>query len=122
MFGFLRRSTLEWRLLFAVLVAAVAYLALTPTPPPTFDTGWDKLNHTLAFMALTVAGCNAFPGSNVRMAVVALALVGFGGLIEVLQYFVPGRSSEWFDLCADCVGIVLGTVLMGFVGPRAMVS
>jgi len=35
-------------------------------------------------------------------------LFAYGGLIEVLQQFVPGRACEWADLFADSVGIVLG--------------
>jgi VanZ family protein len=41
--------------------------------------------------------------------------VAFGGLIEVLQLFVPGRSSEWGDLLADSVGIAGGAVIAAYV-------
>ena len=34
-----------------------------------------------------------------------------GGLIEIAQYFVPGRSSEWGDLLADAGGAVTGAAL-----------
>jgi len=36
-------------------------------------------------------------------------------LIEVLQLFVPGRSSEWGDLLADGIGIVFGMGLAASV-------
>jgi len=42
-------------------------------------------------------------------------LLVYGGLIEVLQLFVPGRSAEWGDLLADGIGIVFGIGLAAFV-------
>ncbi len=40
-----------------------------------------------------------------------IMLFGYGGLIEVLQLFLPGRSCEWSDLFADSAGIVLGAIM-----------
>ena len=37
-------------------VLAVLVLALLPSPPPVFTTGWDKSNHLLAFGALAWPG------------------------------------------------------------------
>jgi VanZ family protein len=34
-----------------------------------------------------------------------------GGAIEIVQLYVPGRSSEWFDLLADAIGISLGGLI-----------
>jgi VanZ family protein len=97
-----------WRWLLFVLVAVVCYLALAPVPPKDVDLRWDKLNHASAFTALTVAGCLGFPGSRRLVLRVLLGLLALGGLIEIVQYFVPGRSCEWFDLLADAAGIAIG--------------
>jgi VanZ family protein len=100
-----------WRALLALLIVAVSFLALTPSPPPAFDFGWDKLNHVLAFSALAFSASLSCPASR-RMRVFLLCMLfGYGGLIEVLQQFVPGRAGEWRDLFADSVGIVLGALL-----------
>jgi VanZ family protein len=108
---FLGIGARRWRVLLAVLVVVVSYLAVMPAPPRELDTGWDKLNHVMAFTALALAGRFAFPGSIGRWASLVLALLAFGGLIEVVQYFIPGRDSEWNDLAADSVGIVAGALL-----------
>lgn len=108
-----------WQALLLVLVVAVCYLALTPRPPKEVDFGWDKLNHSAAFAALALAGCLAFPGSRRTVLWVLLAMVALGGLIEVLQAFVPGRSSDWGDLLADSVGVVVGAVLARLALRRA---
>jgi VanZ family protein len=40
-----------------------------------------------------------------------VALLAYGGLIEVLQLFVPNRDGEWGDWLADAVGIGIGALL-----------
>jgi VanZ family protein len=43
------------------------------------------------------------------------ALRAFGVSIEVLQLFVPGRSSEWGDLLADSIGIACDAIIAPYV-------
>jgi VanZ family protein len=100
-----------WRMLLMALIAAVACLALTPRPPESIDLGWDKLNHLAAFTSLAFTASMAHPDSpRVRLGWL-LALVAFGGLIEIGQHFVPGRSGEWPDLLADALGAALGAAV-----------
>jgi VanZ family protein len=98
-------------MLLLLLAAVVSYLALTPVPPPSIDFGWDKLNHVLAFSALGFSASLSCPVSRRVRLLLLFMLFGYGGLIEVLQQFVPGRACEWADLFADSVGIVLGALL-----------
>lgn len=104
-------ASCAWRALLALLIVAVSCLALVPKPPTGIDLGWDKLNHMLAFTALAIAAWLAFP-ARLRTRLFSLcALLAFGGLIEILQLYVPGRSAEWADLLADALGIALGAAL-----------
>lgn len=106
------QSNWPWRLLLALLVVTVGVLALMPNPAHGPDLGWDKLNHTLAFA--TLAFCAVLGqrgGSRRQLAAVLLALLAYGGLIEVLQLFVPNREGEWGDLLGDAVGIGIGALL-----------
>jgi VanZ family protein len=98
----------RWQVLLALLVAVVLYLALSPMPPREVTLGWDKFNHAAAFTALTIAGCFAFGGSRRGLLLMLLGVFALGGAIELLQLYVPGRSSEWEDLLADAVGMVAG--------------
>lgn len=94
--------------LFGLVLAFVLFMALTPVPPPPLQTQWDKLNHALAFFVLMVMGCFVYPGSSTRRhLLVAAGLLTLGALIELAQWFVPGRSSEWPDLLADAVGVAV---------------
>ena len=104
------RPKRPWQVLLFVLVGVVCYLALTPAPPKNLSLGWDKANHAAAFAALTLTGCFGFPGSRRAVAGVLIALLAFGGLIEILQAYVPGRDSDVADLLADAVGILCGVV------------
>ena len=104
-----------WRFLLILLIVGVTYLALTPAPPQDIDTGWDKLNHVIAFTALAFAACLCYPASRRARLLLLCSLLAFGGLIEALQLLVPSRSSEWGDLLADSVGIVCGAVMAACV-------
>lgn len=107
----LLRARPIWQVLLALLVGIVCFLAFSASPPEQLSTGWDKLNHGAAFATLTMTAMLAFPRRYRGLWVVWLAVLAFGGLIEVVQAFVPGRSSEWSDLLADSLGIVAGAVV-----------
>ena len=100
-----------WRLTTLLLAAAVLYLALSPAPPRTIDTGWDKANHALAFISLAVSANLGWSGSPARLVGVWLTLLALGGGIEIAQLFVPPRSAEWNDWLADALGIAIGAML-----------
>jgi len=111
-----------WRVALGVAVLTVLYFALTPTPPSDMSTGWDKLNHALAFAALALAACFSAPMSPRRFVAVLVLLLGFGGAIELLQLRVPGRDAEWADLLADGVGLVGGMLTALLLRARAAMA
>jgi VanZ family protein len=98
----------------------VLYFALMPAPPRTLDTGWDKLNHTLAFASLAFCACFSGSASPRRLVTAALLLVAFGGMIELLQSQIPGRDAEWGDLLADAIGTSVG--MLSALSLRRLVS
>jgi VanZ family protein len=104
-----------WRALLMLLIVAICYLSLTPKPPESIDFGWDKLDHVLAFTALAFSASLGYRASHGTRLPLLCALLAFGGLIEVFQLFVPGRSSEWGDLLADSIGIACGAVIAAYV-------
>jgi VanZ family protein len=104
-----------WRIPLTLLIVVVSWLALTPKPPPEIDFGWDKLNHILAFTALGFSACLGCAGERRACLRWSVALLAFGGLIEILQLFVPGRSCEWGDLLGDALGIACGALLANAV-------
>ena len=105
------RAQTYWRVLVLLLIAAISFLALSPHPPAGLSTGWDKSNHALAFGSLGFCGFWCLATQRERWVELPLALLVFGGVIELLQLQVPGRTGEWPDLLADSVGIALGLLI-----------
>lgn len=71
--------------------------------------GVDKLLHAVGYAVLAVAGLWAAPGRDARTVLAVVVVVtGFGGVVELLQWPIPGRSVSVLDLVADAVGAVLG--------------
>lgn len=100
-----------WRALLLLLIIAICWLALSPVPPKTADTGWDKANHALAFAVLAFVGVWAFASRPRQWGWLVLALLAYGGGIEIAQSFVPPREADVADLLADGLGIALGLLV-----------
>jgi VanZ family protein len=49
--------------------------------------------------------------SRHAVTVIALCLVGLGGLLEVLQAFTPDRDADYVDFLANSAGVVVGWLL-----------
>jgi VanZ family protein len=109
------RRLRAWRITLFALLGAVCWLAFSPNPPPQADTGWDKMNHLLAFGVLAVCACMAFADLRHRFVCVTLALLAYGTFIELVQTQIPGRSGEWPDLLADSLGIGAGLLLVALL-------
>lgn len=111
-----------WRALLLLLILTICWLALSPVPPKTADTGWDKANHALAFAVLAFVGVWAFASRPHQWLWLVLALLAYGGGIEVAQSYLPPREADMADLLADAVGIALGLLvawpLVALAAPR----
>jgi VanZ family protein len=97
-----------WRALLLALLIAITWLALSPVPPETMDTGWDKANHLFAFGSLAFASVWAQWPQPRRWGWLVLALLAYGVGIEAAQSFLPPREADWHDVVADGLGIALG--------------
>ncbi|MBL8303097.1 MAG: VanZ family protein [Ideonella sp.] len=100
-----RRTVARIALVAGILL--VCLIAFNPHTRHLPTTGWDKLNHLLAFTSLGLAAWWAYPGARWSAFV---ALLGFGVLIELVQTQIPGHSAEAADLLADLLG--LGTAAL----------
>ena len=99
------------KVLLVLAIGVILWLALHPSPPIS-GLQLDKLNHLAAFFVLALLTEYAFPSATVSALKLA-PLLGFGLLIEVLQYWVGYRYFEWLDVAADAAGIVLFWVIRG---------
>jgi hypothetical protein len=89
------------------LAIAMAIATLTPIPNAVPVPGSDKLHHVLAFILLCLPLAMTRPK---RLHWLILGAAIYGGAIELIQPHI-GRSGEWADFWADCIGIAGGVVL-----------
>lgn len=103
---------LRWagRVLFLTAIVLITDLALQPghaLPPDLF--GPDKVQHFLAFLALTLLARLSWPRLHGIWIVAMLAAYGIA--IEYVQAMpFVGRTSSIADVVADLVGIAAGFV------------
>ena len=94
-----------------------AYIAAVIPRAPSLGHG-DKFDHMAAFVTLALLARMGWSRGRARW--IAVALVGFGALIELSQALpLVGRDASWRDLLADTVavgiGLALGTLLLGAI-------
>ena len=109
------RARRAWQVLLVLLMVATCVLAFDPHPPPAVQTGWDKLDHVLAFITLACCAELGFRTWPHKRLLGATGLLAFGAFIELVQTTIPGRSGEWQDLLADGVGIALGQLAIALL-------
>jgi VanZ family protein len=94
-------------MVFCIGLTMTTALLLMPSyaVPKAFDF-YDKAQHGLMFVTLTMAGLLAYPK---HVKTVVWGLVFYGGLMEVLQSLLTTtRHGDWFDWLADSVGVAMG--------------
>jgi len=96
-----RHTTL--RIAFALALAIIFLLALTPTP----DTAQvieqqDKFGHFFVFLLLGLLGLAAWPQ---RPYTVIVALLSYGLLMELAQSLTDHRHGDPWDWIADALGV-----------------
>ena len=96
----------QWcaRIMLAVTFIAINYLALMPSSRPLPTTGYDKLNHFLAFFQLALLVDYSFAPGRFKAAKFCW-LAAYGMSIEIIQFFIPSRSFSWYDLMVDILAV-----------------
>lgn len=101
------KYTRIWASVGWILVLLVVYLSLVPNPPaPVMFDHADKLEHALAYAALSFWFCQLYG----RLRVI-VALAGLGIALEYVQGWTGYRSFDVLDMLADGVGVLSGSVL-----------
>jgi hypothetical protein len=101
-----------FRLFAWLLAAAVTFATLGPPQfRPHSNLGQDG-EHTLAFVLVGLAFALAYPRQRMLTAAIAVVMIG---VIEILQFWAPGRHARLEDFVVDataaCAGIAMAAVL-----------
>lgn len=94
-----------FRLLTLLALLAGTWLAVAPVDEVPTAHWNDKLVHLLAFAVL--AGLADFGWVRGPFVTRGMLLLGYGAVIELVQYQLPHRSFELLDLAADGLGVLL---------------
>jgi len=100
------------KILFYFILTSITVLAFSPNynALPAFVSFSDLVNHTLAFTVLFLLLSQAYPPLSTRT--IFIILFGTAVWIEIIQYFLPTRSSDWKDIAADATGMLIGYLLI----------
>jgi VanZ family protein len=103
-----------WRALcsiqFLILLVAFTYLGLTPHPEDVIPMFNDKLMHCSGYFVAGISISFAFPRWAFLLRAAFLIIFSIG--IEIGQYFMPPRTFDVFDICANTTGVLLGLALI----------
>ncbi|MEJ7745778.1 MAG: VanZ family protein [Luteimonas sp.] len=103
-----RRPAL-WTAIWLVALATIAVVCLRPVPEwvPQGFVGIDKLEHFLAYLALSAYAVMLFARPRTQ-ALAGLGLIVFGVAIELAQGAFTARTADLGDALANALGVWLG--------------
>ena len=97
------------RISLVAIVLGIAYLSLTPLESITI--GNDKISHFIAYgVLMSNVGLLTYHKTKSFLVGITLSLA-YGALIEVAQYFVPGRFMSGYDMLANAGGVGFGVLV-----------
>lgn len=101
---YLPSTVLVFRAALLTTGVTIMYLATRGDITVTVNVN-DKVSHILAFYVLALLMDFSFPERRFDFSKVA-ALLGYGLLIECVQYLLPYRTFSLLDLSADAIGLI----------------
>jgi VanZ family protein len=95
---------------FVPACCVIAWLSLSPAEAlPQGLTFWDKAEHALAYLALSLLGAWTFPNRLGRLA--AGLFLGGVGVVILQSTMGLGRQGDAWDAVANSTGIAAGLLL-----------
>ena len=89
--------------LYALATAILLFMCLAPSRDLPKVNLWDKEEHAIAWMVLTLTGLMLSP---YRPRAIAAFAFGVGVFVELAQWAMGfGRDADWHDVAADSIGI-----------------
>lgn len=100
-------------MLAVTLVAGLFYLGRQPIAVGLLTEPWDKVVHASLFAVIAMLLALSRKQLTWHWLVCSVFLAaGVGALDEIHQHFLPGRSADIRDFCADVMGAMAGAALM----------
>lgn len=106
-----------WTALGWVIVAAIVWLSLTPSPLEIDVEQGDKLGHFIAYGTLMFWFAQLHASRRARLGYGA-AWIALGITLEFIQGQLGWRTGDPLDMLANTIGVLLGAAAAAAVGPR----
>jgi VanZ family protein len=104
-----------WTIAGWLLVAAIIWLSVTPSPPDPHIEHGDKLEHVLAYCALMFWFCQLHTAHRTRLAY-AIGFAALGVVLEFVQGALDYRTYDEFDMIANAIGVLAGWAVAHVIG------
>ena len=75
---------------------------------------WDKFLHVCEYFILGILASRAYSFKYNKIILSVLGII-FGCFDEIWQSFIPGRSSSYYDVIADGIGVICGIITFNFI-------
>ena len=108
------RHIIYYRVLLFINLVVISYLATTSLEIAVVSSIFDKVNHFVAFLVLSLLLDFSFPHSRFNTTKI-YSLLMYGCLIEIIQHFLPHRMFSLFDIAADSLGLLAYGLLIPFI-------
>ena len=105
-----------WAVAGWTMVAAVVWLSATPTPLEIELEHADKLEHMVAYGALSFWFCQLHAARRTRLAFV-IGFIAMGIALEFLQGALAYRTFDVYDMLANAIGAIAGWAVARATGP-----
>lgn len=111
-------------ILLAVYAGCIVALSLLPPndlPHVQLFAGFDKVVHFLMYFLFSVLLSWTLKTEvrSYRLVAVILASVAWGIMMEYMQRSMHlGRSFSWYDVLANCTGVISGVILYQLVAAK----
>lgn len=104
--------------LWGISICVIIFYSLKPQVEFPIDF-WnaDMLYHCAAYGWLAVLTMIGFANRRVALPA-ALSMIILGVLLEIGQYYIPGRTFSLLDITANGLGVILGTFLGNYLRKR----
>ena len=98
------------QVILLIYAGIVTVTSLRPGDDVNIDP-MDKVVHLLVYYIFAVLGYRALANKTYYLYV-CLAIIAYGGLMEIGQSWIPGRQMSLYDFLANTLGVVLGAAVV----------
>ena len=100
-----------------LLICMFFILSLSTLPGDSLPKSWllsfDKLIHLIEYFILGILLMKSMKIISTKMLIIVIPFgIIFGMMDEYLQSFISGRFSSGWDVLADTIGVIIGSLLV----------